>query len=131
MGALEESRAFFSGDRFAMEACGISIDVAEDGMAQCSMPITPMHMNANGFAQGGAIYTLCDTTFAVAANSSEVMVVSQGANISYLRPATGERLYATAQRISEGRTSCLYKVEVMDVNGKMVAYSTIQGFRKP
>ena len=37
---LEESRAFFAADRFAMEACGISIDeVTQDG-ARCSMPLT-------------------------------------------------------------------------------------------
>ena len=54
---LEESRAFFAADRFAMEACGITIDeVTEDG-ARCSMPLTPMHLNAGGVAQGGAVYT--------------------------------------------------------------------------
>ena len=69
MKSMEEIRAFFSGDRFALEACGITIDEVAASMAKCSMPITSMHMNANGFAQGGAIYTLCDTTFAVAANA--------------------------------------------------------------
>ena len=46
---LEESRAFFAADRFAMEACGISIDeVTQDG-ARCSMPLTPMHLNAGAW----------------------------------------------------------------------------------
>lgn len=130
MKSMEEIRAFFSGDRFALEACGITIDEVAASMAKCSMPITSMHMNANGFAQGGAIYTLCDTTFAVAANAGNALVVSQSANISYLRPGTGTRLYAKAQRISEGKTSCLYQVNVMDENGKLVAFASIQGFRK-
>ena len=91
---LEESRAFFAADRFAMEACGISIDeVTQDG-ARCSMPLTPMHLNAGGVAQGGAVYTLCDTTFAVAANAGGVLTVSQCADMHYLRPGAGERLYA-------------------------------------
>ena len=93
---LEESRAFFAADRFAMEACGITIDeVSEDG-ARCSMPLTPLHLNAGGVAQGGAVYTLCDTTFAVAANACGTLTVSQCADMHYLRPGTGERLFAQA-----------------------------------
>ena len=85
---LEESRAFFAADRFAMEACGITIDeVTEDG-ARCSMPLTPMHLNAGGVAQGGAVYTLCDTTFAVAANAGGILTVSQCADMHYLRPVS-------------------------------------------
>ena len=105
---LEESRAFFAADRFAMEACGITIDeVTEDG-ARCSMPLTPMHLNAGGVAQGGAVYTLCDTTFAVAANAGGILTVSQCADMHYLRPGAGERLYAEASCVSAGRSTCLY-----------------------
>ena len=50
------------------------------------MPLTPLHLNAGGVAQGGAVYTLCDTTFAVAATRG-VMTVSQCADMHYLRPA--------------------------------------------
>ena len=71
---LEESRDFFAADRFAMEACGITIDEVTQQGARCSMPLTPMHLNAGGVAQGGAVYTLCDTTFAVAANAGGVMM---------------------------------------------------------
>lgn len=97
---LEESRAFFADDRFAMEACGITIDeVTEDG-ARCSMPLTPLHLNAGGVAQGGAVYTLCDTTFAVAANAGGVMTVSQCAICTTCVPARAsgstQRLRASA-----------------------------------
>ena len=120
---LEESRAFFAADRFAME------EVSENG-ARCSMPLTPMHLNAGGVAQGGAVYTLCDTTFAVAANACGTLTVSQCADMHYLRPGTGERLFAEAICVSAGRSTCLYRVEVTDGAGALVAVCMVTGFRR-
>lgn len=126
---LEEARAFFAGDRFAMEQCGITIDALEGDTARLSMPLTPLHMNAAGVAQGGAIYTLCDTAFAVAANADGMLTVSQSSDMHFLRPGTGERLYATASRISAGRSTCLYQVDVTDAQGARVALCMATGFR--
>lgn len=130
MRTLEELRAFFAADSFAMEQCGITIDSADETGAVCSMPITEKHLNAGGVAQGGAIFTLCDLCFAAAANAGGMHTVSQGANIHYLRPGTGERLIAKASCISAGRTTCLYRVDVTNDKGKLIAYATVSGFRK-
>ena len=77
-----------------------------------------------GFAQGGAVYTLCDTTFAGAANACGTLTVSQCADMHYLRPGTGERLFAEAICVSAGRSTCLYRVEVTDGAGALVAVTT-------
>ncbi len=130
MRTLEESRAFFARDRFATEVCGIVIEAVTQEGAKCSMPLTPLHHNAGGVAQGGAIYTLCDTAFAVAANAGGVLTVSRDAQVHYLRPGTGSRLFADARLVSDGRTACLYLVEVTDETGALVAYCTVTGFRK-
>ena len=130
MRTKEELCAFFADDRFALEVCGITIDHVDEEYAQCSMPITPMHLNAGGVAQGGAVYTLCDTTFAVAANARGVLTVSQNAAIHYLRPATGSRLRAQARCIGGGRATCLYRVDVWDDRERLVAFATVTGFRK-
>ena len=127
---LEESRAFFKADAFAMEACGITIDRVSPGEAQCSMPLRPGVLNAGKVAQGGAVFTLCDTAFAVAANQDGPLVVSQGANISFLRPGAGSRLRALAREISAGKSTCVYSVHVYDDRERLVAYATITGFRK-
>ena len=127
---LEESRDFFAADRFAMEACGITIDEVTQQGARCSMPLTPMHLNAGGVAQGGAVYTLCDTTFAVAANACGTLTVSQCADMHYLRPGTGERLFAEAICVSAGRSTCLYRVEVTDGAGALVAVCMVTGIRR-
>lgn len=130
MRTLEEIRAFFSDDTFALEQCGITIDAVDETSARCSMPITEKHLNANHVAQGGAIFTLCDLCFAAAANAGGVTTVSQGAQIHYLRPGTGDRLYAEAVCVSSGRSTCLYRVDVHDGKGKLVAFATVNGFRK-
>ena len=131
MRTLEEIRAFFAADRFAMEQCCISIDAVSETGAECSMPLTPLHLNAGGVAQGGAVFTLVDTCFAAAANAGGVHTVSQGAQIHYLRPGTGKALYARAECIHAGRTTCLYRVDVRDDAGKLVASATVNGYRKP
>jgi len=130
MRTLEELRAFFAADTFAMEQCGITIDAVDETSASCSMLITPKHLNAGGVAQGGAIFTLCDLCFAAAANAGGVHTVSQSADIHYLRPGTGDRLYAEAVCLSSGRSTCLYRVDVKDSRSRLVAYATISGFKK-
>jgi len=129
MRTLEDIRAFLREDHFAFDLCGISIDEIGDGTAKCSMRLEEKHLNANHVAQGGAVFTLADICFTVAANSGEGMVVSRSADIHYLRPGSGECLYASAERISEGRTAGLYRVDVTDTRGKLVAYAVITGFR--
>ena len=128
MRTLEEIRAFLAKDAFAFDTCGISIDAIGDGTAKCSMPLRALHLNANGVAQGGAIFTLADICFTVAANSAEGMMVSHSADIHYLRPGTGSCLYAEAQRISNGRTTALFRVDVYDDQQRHVAYATVTGF---
>lgn len=130
MRTLDEIRAFFAEDRFALEACGLTIDEVWDGGARCSMPVTPLHLNAGGVAQGGAIFTLCDTTFAVAANAVGARTVSQSASISYLRPGTGARLTATARRVGESRHTAVYEVTVQNEAGETVACATFNGYRR-
>lgn len=129
MRTLEECRAFFACDRFAMEACGLSIDEVWDGGARLTMPLTPAQLNAGGVAQGGAVFTLCDTAFAVAANACGPLAVSQSASVSFLRPGRGATLTAVAERMSEGRTTCVYSVRVTDENGALVAFATVNGHR--
>lgn len=127
---VEESRAFFAGDAFAMDKCGIVIDEVSEHGAVCSMPLTPAHMNAGGVAQGGAIFTLCDLTFAVASNARGGMTVSLNASISYLRPGAGERLTAEAVEVSSGRSTCVYQINVYNDRRALIATCTMTGFRK-
>lgn len=125
---LDEARALIAADLFATERCGIRVDALENGEACLSMPVTPAHLNANGVVQGGAIYTLADTAFAVAANAYGGRVVNRSADITYLRPGTGAMLYARAKCLARGSTMGLYQIEVFDENQKLIAHVTANGF---
>ena len=127
---LDELRAMFAGDAFATDVCGIVIDEADADGARCHMPLTPAHLNGNGVAQGGAVFTLCDTTFAVAANADGELTVSLGGNVTFVRPGSGACLMAEATKLSRGRTTCLYDVKVYDEQRALVAYATFNGYIK-
>ena len=129
MPTLDQIRACFSGDRFATEIAGVTIDAAEPGRAVCSMPIRPIHLNANSVPMGGAIFTLADFAFAVAANGhSERITVTQQVSITFLSPSRGKTLIAEARCLKAGRTTCLYAVDVTDDLGAQVAHLTVNGY---
>lgn len=131
---LETIRAFFTGDRFAVEN-GMVIDQAVPGRAVCSLELTPRHQNAKGAVMGGAIFTLGDFAFAVAANCAtlgrEEVVVSQSNSITFCRGARGSRLIARAQEVSATRRTRLYEVTVEDDLGTLVARMMVNGFASP
>ncbi len=129
MPTLEEIRKRFSEDRFAVETTGVQILEAEPGRAVCAMEIEPRHLNANHVPQGGAVFTLGDFAFAIAANGhSETISVSQQVAITFLAPAKGKVLTAEATCLKSGRRTCLYKVEITDELGTYVAHLTVNGF---
>ncbi|OUN12996.1 MULTISPECIES: PaaI family thioesterase [unclassified Flavonifractor] len=129
MPELNEIRSRFAGDRFATEAAGAAIREAEPGRAVCVMPIRPVHLNANSVPMGGAVFTLADFAFAVAANGfSDRITVTQQVSVSFLSAARGSTLIAEARCLKAGRTTCLYAVEVTDDLGAKVAYLTVNGY---
>ncbi len=130
MNHKEKALEFFSKDIFATEATGIIIDEVEEGYAKCHFDIKPHHLNADGVVMGGAIYTLADFTFAVAANAGNPVTVSQTCNITYLSPAKGKYLYAEAKSVKSGRATCFFITDVFTDEGKKVATVTSTGFRK-
>lgn len=125
----EQIRMYFQNDRFATEN-GVVIELAEEGLARCSMTLTEHHQNAMGAVMGGAVFTLADFAFAVASNWQGITHVSRTCQITYLGTAKGGKLIATARRIKEGRQTCYYLVEITDDLGSQVAYVTVDGFVK-
>ena len=125
---LEQLRALFATDYFATELCGIQIDEVSAHGAKCSMPLKRQHLNSNGTVQGGAIFTLCDTAFSVAANAGDRLTVSRSADITYVKPGQGTCLYAQAEEISRGGSTCLYRVSVFDDQHTLIAHMTGNGY---
>jgi acyl-CoA thioesterase len=126
---LELARETFGRDHFATQATGIEIvDVAKN-YARCELAIDDRHRNAMGAVMGGAIFTLADFCFAVAANTEKLSVVSLSSNIVYLNAARGERLIAEAHCIKSGRKNCFFRISVTDELGTLIAEVTETGSR--
>ena len=129
MKSIEEIRDFFKNDRFALEN-GMVIDEVGDNYAKCSLKLEERHQNALGCVMGGAIFTLADFAFGVAANNKGFGTVSISSSIAFLGAVKGERLIAEAKCVKNGRTTCYYTVSVTDELGTRVAEVTVTGFNK-
>jgi len=125
---FEKLIALFQNDCFAVEATGVVIDELQDKYAVCSFTVKKKHLNAANSVMGGAIYTLADYTFSLAANT-ESTTITLSSHINYLIFAKCERLIATARCIKSGKTVCVYGVEVKDEYGVLIAHATFEGYR--
>lgn len=131
METLESAADFFKDDIFASETSGIEIVSAGENYAKCVLPIDRRHRNATGMVMGGAIFTLADFTFAVAANSEDMAAVSLSSNITYLNPAQSGILTAEARCLKSGKRTCSFSVTVTDEKGVSVAIVTATGIHIP
>ena len=125
---LEEAREFFKNDRFATEN-GMTIDELGEDRCVCSMDIRDDHRNAMGNVMGGVIFTLADFAFAVATNNVHMPTVGQQNNINYFSGTRGSRLIAKAGCRKDGKTVCVYNVDVTDDLGRDIAQMTGTGFK--
>lgn len=107
---------------------GIRLDVLRTGYAEAVMDLNEHTMNGIGIVQGGALFTLADFAFAGAGNSYGVHMVGLSSSINFIRPGTGKRLRAKASEISRGSRTCVYRVEIVNDDGKLVAHGTFTGF---
>ena len=130
MDYLQKARDYFKGDVFASTTTGIEIDAAEPGYAKVSLTIEPKHLNALGMVMGGAIFTMADYAFAIASNVGDETVVTINSQISYLGTAKGKRLIAEAKPLKNGRSTCVYNIDVEDDLGTQVASIQVTGFKK-
>lgn len=126
--SIEEAREYFERDRFATEN-GIVLEELSVGSAVCSLALTGRHRNAEGGVMGGAIFTLIDLAFAAAATNVHKPTVAQQVSMNFLSGARGEKLTAKAVCRKDGKTSCVYQVDVSDDLGRDVAQAVVTGFK--
>lgn len=125
---VEEAKAFFVGDKFAMSN-GMTIDEIGEDYAICSMSIEENHLNANGTVMGGVYFTLADFAFAVSVNNVHKVSVGMDSNITFLVPAKGSRLIATSKVVRSGKTTSFAQVEVKDESDRLCAVFTGTAFK--
>ena len=125
--SLEEARAFFVNDRYAAEN-GIVLEELTETGSVCSMALTDHHKNAEGHLMGGAVLTLIDFAFATAACNVHRPTVAQQISMNFLNAPRGTRLTARSVCRKDGKTSCVYHVNVTDDLGRDIAQAVVTGF---
>ena len=125
---VAEARIYFADDRFAMEN-DMTIEAIGEDWSTCSMEIGRRHLNANGHVMGGAIFTLADFAFAVACNNVHRPTVGLQVSINFLSTTRGSKLIAHAKCIRNGRTTCVYNVDVIDDLGCDIAQFIGTGYK--
>ncbi len=126
---MEKIKQFFKKDKFA-RYIGIELLEAKEGWAKSKMEITKNHLNGIGTVHGGAIFTLADFTFAVAANSYGTVTVAINANISFMKAARSGTLYAEAEEISINPKLGTYTVTITNDVGELIAIFQGMAYRK-
>ncbi|MBO7453542.1 MAG: PaaI family thioesterase [Clostridiales bacterium] len=126
----EEVIEYFSKDRYATQTTGIKILETRKDYAKTMLEVLPKHLNANDSVMGGCIYTIADFTFALAANVDNFDTCTLSSNIIFNAPARGKYLYAESSVVKSGKTIATFEVKVTDENGKLIATSTMMGFRR-
>lgn len=106
----------------ASRGLGMSLDDVAEGYARLTMTVREDMTNGHAICHGGFIFTLADSAFAFACNSTGQRAVASSCQIAYLRPAKrGERLTAEArERYREGRQG-ITDVTVTAADGSVIA----------
>jgi acyl-CoA thioesterase len=125
----QTAREIFARDRYAALS-GIDIVEAGEGYCKTRMVIEDRHLNAANVVQGGAIFTLADLAFAVAANSHGRLSLAINVNISFLRAASAGTLYATATEVTDPTRLGAYDVMVTDDADAVIARFNGMVYRK-
>jgi acyl-CoA thioesterase len=100
---------------------GITLLEYGDGWALATLTVRDDMVNGHGICHGGMIFSLADTTFAVACNSWGPVTVAAGCDIVFIAPARlGDVLVAECRVRSRYGRSGLYDASVTRV-GDLIA----------
>ena len=126
---IETIKKFFKGDRLA-EYLGIELVEVSLGKAVAKMDVKDEHLNGINTVHGGAIFTLADFAFAVAANSHGRITVAINVSISFMKAATNGTLTAIANEISLNPKIATYTVNICNDDGELIAIFQGLAYRK-
>ncbi|MFC4348502.1 hydroxyphenylacetyl-CoA thioesterase PaaI [Kordiimonas lipolytica] len=100
------------------------------GYAKLSMVVREDMLNFYGTAHGGAVFSLADSAFALACNTTGFMTVASGCSIEFLRPSQpGDELTAVCRLSGDAGKSGIYHTEIFNGDDELVASFTGRAHR--
>jgi len=127
---MESGKARLEKDALARHL-GIKLLDMEPGYARATMEVGPELLNGVGLTHGGAIFSLVDVVFAAASNAHGPVALALSVNIHFLKATRqGAVLTATASEENLTRKTGVYRLEVRDDNGDLVALAEGLAYRR-
>jgi acyl-CoA thioesterase len=111
-------------DQFSVRN-GIRLTRIQEGYAEAEMDFAPETCNLMGTMHGGAYYTLADVAAGSAIIPYGKICVTLGADMHYLRPASGGKITAYATVRQHGGRIGVCNVEIRDQAGELLCMGTI------
>jgi acyl-CoA thioesterase len=109
---------------------GLELISVEPGTASCRMTVREEMVNGFGVSHGGIVFSLADSAFAFACNSSGYITVSIENSIRY--PAAihpGDVLTATVKEVGSSKRLGYFAGAVTNQNSKVVGLFTGTSYR--
>ena len=101
---------------------GLKLIEVQEGYAKVEMDFSKGLENMFGMAHGGAVFSLIDEAFEVAANSHGTMAVALSMSVNYLAsPEKNSKMTAEAKEINRTTKTAVYNITVTDDKNKLVA----------
>ena len=105
----------------------VHTDTLGKGTARLSVPVEAHLTNSLGTVHGGVIMSLLDVALCTAARTlhpESVGVITINLSTSFIGAGNGEKLYADARVLKDGRSMSFVEGEAMNEDGTLVAKAT-------
>jgi len=115
------------------ESLGLSYKRIDEYHLEVILPIVPLFVNSAGSIHGGIISSLADiamTNLIPADEKGIQQAVTVDLDVSFLKPATGTCLTASAQLTKQGKTLVHTECSIFNESQELVAKSKAILFRK-
>ncbi len=126
---MDVIKEFSENDKFAKQI-GIELVEVSKGHAKAKMKIKDTHLNAVNTVHGGAIFSLADYAFAIAANTHGIISVALNVNISFLKAVSEGTLFAEAEEVSINPKIATYNIRVLNEHNELIATFQGMAYRK-
>jgi len=101
----------------------------EEGKIRIETPVREINANPYGFAHGGYLYALCDSTAGLLGYSLGDYIVTQQASISYLSSAAlNDTLTITGECIHNGRSTKVAEISIRNQEDRLICKATFTLF---
>jgi acyl-CoA thioesterase len=125
---LDDLSGFVERDGFARHV-GVQVLDYGEGHARARLDVAAHHLNSLGTLHGGAIFSLADAAFAVAANSRG-LALATNVDVAFFKMVRAGALVAEAHEVARNARMATYLVEVRDDGGALVAQMQGTVYRK-